>query len=336
MSGNNPIIFIPGALGSRLYDIETGELVWFSPVGFLKNRKNIGIEHKFSVKNQLLNLTKAKKKEHGTTLFYKRFIEDICRRFPNRAVYFFSYDFRNSCIDSAEMLNDVIGEVLKAGNAEKADIAAHSLGGLVISAYAAIYGFDKLGKVVTLGAPFEGLVDAIKDTVTGRIIRLPIFILNFLGFSKDLFREYPSYAEMFPSVEYHRAHPFIIDGIAASEEDYRMISEKILRENYSKADEFRKLIRINAAGILAFYENSYFIISSGKKTRVSADFSDNRFRAIFDKHGGDGVVSYDSQTMMGRLKCAVSDDRIFETELYHNETVTSKKSLSVLYSILEK
>lgn len=101
-------------------------------------------------------------------------------------VFAFGYDWRRDCFLSAAQLGAMVDEVLertrllphyKKEPPERVDLVAHSMGGLVVAAYlrgkqtGAIPGISqgdcKVGRVVTIGTPFHGSVDAVHKLATG-------------------------------------------------------------------------------------------------------------------------------------------------------------------------
>ncbi len=86
---------------------------------------------------------------------------------------FFSYDFRQSVSNSAELLHKQIQNILNITEKAKVDLIAHSLGGLIVSAYLNRYGNENIGKVIILAAPYEGSPDTINTALTGELTYIP-------------------------------------------------------------------------------------------------------------------------------------------------------------------
>ena len=93
-------------------------------------------------------------------------------------VFAFNYDWRQDCTLSADQLKDFIDEVLartrllphyKRRPPTMVDLVGHSMGGIIISDYLARHGQARknVRKVVTIGTPFEGAIDAILKLATG-------------------------------------------------------------------------------------------------------------------------------------------------------------------------
>ncbi len=95
-------------------------------------------------------------------------------------VFGFGYDWRQDCAISANQLSQLIEEVLartallphyKAEKPTAVDLVGHSMGGLIIARYLREKQDQKkpskVRRVVTLGTPFRGSIDAIEKLTTG-------------------------------------------------------------------------------------------------------------------------------------------------------------------------
>ncbi|MES9876585.1 MAG: alpha/beta fold hydrolase [Candidatus Sedimenticola sp. PURPLELP] len=93
-------------------------------------------------------------------------------------VFPFPYDWRQKLEITGDQLHEFIEEVIARtrllrhykgyGEAPKVDIVGHSMGGLVTGEYLHKYGSrGRVGKVATLGTPFQGAVEAVVKLLTG-------------------------------------------------------------------------------------------------------------------------------------------------------------------------
>lgn len=200
--GKAPIIFIPGLLGSELYNKNTGKQVWFTR-GRAKDddirlpiTPNISANIDSLIPKDIIRNVKLVRFIPELEI-YERLIEGLKNRGGYREVkwdeagpddaqdtfFVFPYDWRRDNVESARLLINRVS-VLKAkfGKPDmKFNIVAHSMGGL-ISRYAAMYGdadipggrisptwagakhFDK---IFLLGTPNEGSVSALKVILEG-------------------------------------------------------------------------------------------------------------------------------------------------------------------------
>ena len=119
---SNPIIIIPGIMGSRFYSSETefndSTRIWDPIVNFeslgtsidtLSNlidlnslKKTVYVRPCENQQNYKDGGSSAEyKREYGARETYKKIIDQLCNEFPDRPVYFFSYDWRKSNEESA-------------------------------------------------------------------------------------------------------------------------------------------------------------------------------------------------------------------------------------------
>jgi len=92
-------------------------------------------------------------------------------------VFPFPYDWRQDCRRSADQLRLFVDEVrartwllphYRTETDKRVDLVGHSMGGLIIADYLSRYGNEgRVRRVVTLGTPFQGSVEAIKKLTTG-------------------------------------------------------------------------------------------------------------------------------------------------------------------------
>ena len=239
----NPIILLPGIMGSRLFnDTETEELwpnlcriltgpIGLSPLMFDKNGgppanttyPNIhtkpgraGILDRFT--NQCTDI-----KIKGLTYINEDFYETIINHFTSLGglgytegvdFFIFPYDWRTDISTAATELNTLVDQVLVSTGAQKVQLVAHSMGGLVARSYLSMSSSSgKVERMVTLGTPYlgtpkslavlEGLDCALKEIklVTVGNIQVSACIPDKLT-SKSLVGNLPGFYELFPSLAY--------------------------------------------------------------------------------------------------------------------------------------
>ena len=114
---------------------------------------------------------------------YNEFVDTLRHELSARAdeptpVFTFPYDWRRALSDVAREFSDFVNEVIDrtkllrhyagfTGAKAKVDLVGHSMGGLVICEYLSRYKADRVGKVVTLAAPFLGSMEAVVKLTTG-------------------------------------------------------------------------------------------------------------------------------------------------------------------------
>jgi pimeloyl-ACP methyl ester carboxylesterase len=92
-------------------------------------------------------------------------------------VFAFPYDWRQDCRRSAEQLGAFVEEVLdrtrlvqhyQGSKVERVDLVGHSIGGLVIGGFlSGPSAKGRVRRVVTIGTPFRGAIDAVLKIATG-------------------------------------------------------------------------------------------------------------------------------------------------------------------------
>ena len=196
----NPVIIVPGILGSTLF--KGDDLIWVS-------LQIIGPGDEF--------LDVLLMDEHGNPLDEIR-AEDIMRKpFPgsdyydglirgleskgyqeNTDLFVFPYDWRLDIGITAEALKAKIESIIEITGNGKVDIVAHSMGGLVVKDYIDIHGAGMLGKVLLLGTPHIGSPEAAIALLWGK----PTPLLASLREMKKLARNMPSVYQLLPSSPY--------------------------------------------------------------------------------------------------------------------------------------
>lgn len=201
--GKRPLIIIPGVLGSKLVNKNTGEEVWFNlsrsknddlrlpmtSTVLSQNRDEIVVKDiirevqlvRFSPKIDIYQKTLVQLQKKGG---YQEGNWEIPITDGDKDTYYiFAYDWRRDNVESAqELIRKVENLKQKLGRPDlKFDILAHSMGGLV-SRYAAMYGGADLSdknpkptwagakhfdKIFMFGTPNEGSFSAFDVFLKG-------------------------------------------------------------------------------------------------------------------------------------------------------------------------
>ncbi|WP_433623369.1 alpha/beta fold hydrolase [Nocardia sp. CA-120079] len=182
---DDAVVVIPGIMGTELIDAATGKLLWGMSPALLarlwtapaRHLKPLGFdpENNTVVPGRLLRLPSFAPVLAGIEP-YSRLVTKLRSvvRHPS-AVTEFGYDWRRPVVDNARLLAEAIDRHLSAWRAQsdrpdaQVHLVAHSMGGLLCRALAAIPGAtDHVGSVITLGTPFEGAAKAALLLATGQ------------------------------------------------------------------------------------------------------------------------------------------------------------------------
>lgn len=182
-----PVIIIPGITASRLDDFYKlpPEKIWDAPtllglpVGFTRKFERTSL-HPDDMRYELKEPSLVK--EVSTfALVYGDLLEELRDNLTTgdkvTPVFPFAYDWRVDCAITAGKLDAFIDEVMERtsllahyrGEEVLVDIVAHSMGGMITADYLRRFGKkNKVRRVVTLGTPFQGSLDAVLKLIIGK------------------------------------------------------------------------------------------------------------------------------------------------------------------------
>lgn len=377
---NTPIIIIPGIMGSRFFSSSTvfndSTRIWdpvidgisTSTVGNLWNVRSLTgtvyvrpceDQHKYADGGNSNNYGR----EYGALDTYEKIVNRLCDEFPDRPIFFFSYDWRESNAVSASKLNDFI---LTLG-VDKVDLVCHSMGGLVASSYYANHGEEgRVGKIITCGTPYEGAPKLINSVMNWDIVGVGSSITDdstwkdlalalLGGMISSVKASFQGVAELTPTYNYCQEIPmwkdswvpFNLGDYELSFEEYAHICADIFGEdNYVDAMRFQQSLHSNnefvGYNVLLDYDESYFIIGYNQPTitAVKFQFSNNDIDQLLyetDLHystKGDGTVPYYSSSISKKVEQLKKDVRWFTYKTDHEGTISSKDSRDRIVSIL--
>ena len=117
--GPRPIVFLPGIMGSELYaDAMLKERVW-GPLPLWSTWENRSKMTDYPL------YVKLPGREIGPQDYAKALMDRLYKEFPDRHIYFFSYDWRLSSEENAKRLKAFVDSL----PSPKVDLVAHSMGG---------------------------------------------------------------------------------------------------------------------------------------------------------------------------------------------------------------
>ena len=217
---DNPIIIVPGILGSRLVDVKTEEVVWGSlmlkPVRFLPgcddgvlslpignlplsgnidNIRSQGVVDKIDVPIKIMQFTVYKELlDMLTEMGYK--LGDIKNPKPESDLYVFDYDWRRDNVESAVILAKRIENIKKVVGKpdQKFNLICHSMGGLIGRYYMRYGDKDVLGQAPDFEVTYEGAKNIKKLILIGvpNLGTMPVFKFLHEGLNLTVV-QYPPY-----------------------------------------------------------------------------------------------------------------------------------------------
>ena len=167
----DPVILIPGIMGTEIFkNFDDNKEIWpnlnkliFSISDNFLNDLALNIDGTEDV-NKPMQLGDIIRGIHLNILgvkydskTYEGLIKELERNgyIENTNLFVFPYDWRKSNADSAEKLKEKIDKILTDTGAEKVDLVAHSMGGLVAKKYIAENGGNKIDQLIFIGTPLQ-------------------------------------------------------------------------------------------------------------------------------------------------------------------------------------
>lgn len=353
-----PIVFVPGLAGSELFKINEEEVddieratgmiggekekisarVWLP---FVFDMSQLGKDLNVSSTLYGLNQGDLRKvnffeRHSGPAAQYSILIDKLISNFPDRPIYLFSYDWRNTNVDAAEKLNAFIDTITDGGKV-KVDLLAHSMGGLVSSHFLRDHN-EKVDKYLSFGTPYEGAPSALQTMMNDSMLGDLLDNLFKDGLNYDLkdIKDFDGILELLPTERMLEKYPFLtvtdsalfnrdlfengnrsyeklLKKVAISksaqpmyvDELNHMVSEKVGFERFAQfikdASSYRKDRQIENEVLLFNRPDSMFILGTGKSTMVAGCFEKTAvglsgLRALSTTEG-DGLVPVYSATM---------------------------------------
>lgn len=223
---DNPIIIIPGTIGSRLIDSKTGKVMWGSlrvqqmfsksesggialPVDglpFEKNRDDIisgGIIDKYEFPVDIVEFTVYRELiQIFEEIGYK--LGDIRNPEPGDNLYIFDYDWRRDNVETAKILAERIEHIKTV--AKKPDLrfnlVCHSMGGLIGEYYLRYGAEDALGQYPNFRVTNKGGKNIKKLILIGvpTLGSMPVFQYLHTGLDLKILKYPPNVIFTMPSI----------------------------------------------------------------------------------------------------------------------------------------
>jgi hypothetical protein len=338
-----PVIIVPGIMGSYLKDRLFNDELWpnfplmaipgpDSYLDVLKLDEN-GNQDK---NNPIVTSTDIFRKIDGYD-FYQGLIQELENNGykENRNLFVFPYDWRMNLNSTAgdsqsiwtETLKQKIIDIKKQTGADKVDVVAHSMGGLLVKDYISKYPNNSIDKFIDIATPQLGTPFAFKVLEYGDNLDMRFFLkilgLN-LGEAKAISQNMPSIYQLLPSRKYFEsgipgviANSYILDGglnsLIPSALDYDQ-SINYLATTKDKDGSTRNQFLLGYNGInainvnnqlhdridnLPYTDNYYNIIGCGTSTFAGIEKKNGDKYQELTPLNGDGTVPLISANSFG-------------------------------------
>ncbi len=326
------IYYLPGYMGSQLYDRSDGKLFWIDTNALLPEVYNfplnktsklaldengegdllyVDVEKDNSVEANAYGTRNPNSGEYSSSKIMERLKNDFSDEYD---VKFFSYDWRKSLPISIKSLE----EDIKKNGYNKVTFVCHSAGGLLAAGFLGKSqdNVDLTEKVVTLGTPLLGTYTSLVALQTGNIDSVSSLLKNspLPMDQKDVF-DWVMYSvknssclyQLIPSKEFLTMYPVMANekNINEIDEFYTVLenSQVVLNNNMITGDKDSHLSYrddyLNSNIMDVFKKvNSYHIAGTGRTTEYSVSYNlENGYYGVSEflkNDKGDGTVSLNS------------------------------------------
>jgi pimeloyl-ACP methyl ester carboxylesterase len=342
----NPVIIVPGIMGSYLNKNEPGQPeVWM-------NLEKMALPGDDSYLYDLAmnsagwpdgNLlpTDIIRNVLNRNIFQGLISELIDNGYEeNKDLFVFPYDWRYFIEWSAgegdpfplvKSLKEKVDEIKAQSGAEKVDIIAHSMGGLVAKYYLRQYGESSVDKFIDIATPHFGAPEAFKILMYGDnmgIEKLGLSILN-PNTIKNISQNIPSVYELLPSINYfnNSTQDYIYYIYDMHDLDENAVKGRL---NYSQSLEFMKNTGRNSwlldkSADLHNYLDNYSPAGKGVKTYNIVGCGEPTLGQVFvlnkEKSGGNEYglkyISGDGTVPLRSAEGMISDKILYASGASH-------------------
>ncbi len=224
---STPVIYVPGIMGSPLYDdinnnnhLVIDEKAWFGIQFFtgslLLQPNGIDPNGSYNIKvaplrNDAANTLRNELEDVPMDLFKGFFdnmeangyllddYDDVHNEGEN--LFCFTYDWRKNNIPSAELLSHFIDSVRVWTSSAKVNLIGHSMGGTVSKTCINLFDKSRIDKMVFIGTPHLGAPEVLTVMLKGRLFDwLNLYVQEIV--IRTLARNLPSCYQMIPSSSY--------------------------------------------------------------------------------------------------------------------------------------
>lgn len=353
------IIILPGIMGSELVagpnntQYDPGEELWTAAVidgiqgenGVDAIMRILSLE--CDVYGSSLRDVQVKTTGYGYENTYQLLCENLQTEFGDEYdVVFFAYDWRMSNMVSARELNLFIG----ANQYDKVVLVAHSMGGLVASAYASLNS-NRIETLITLGTPFYGtptipyvwgsedVFAILKAGVSLGFVKQTIFDAATFIFDpiSNVLATFDSVYELFPNEFYfdqqYGNSSYLRYSALGVENNYSTYASTVDRlptylpsyrsSQMQDAEEFHNLLYVGTNHITSLV-NTYYISSTQKSTIANLTYNGITWNATYSAYGDEMVEDFSANMNRRYADKCVDFENIQHMGLVKNIEVIQK------------
>lgn len=319
----NPVIIIPGIMGSYLYkESDPDEEVWMNLSKMLfpgddEYLKDLALSesgeslYKFNYPDII--------RETGLLIFKRDNFEGLIQSLlnngfeENESLFVFPYDWRMDISEIAESLKHKMDEVKLKTGAQEVDIVAHSMGGLIIKEYLMTFAGNSVNKFINIGTPHTGSPKTFVSIISGYT---DIGILN-METIKYISQNMPSVYQLLPSQNYFGGSEnyYVFDGINGNKRLTYEDTKRYLKDSgrnaslVDRANDFHQ--EIDSLDPADYGVETYNIVGCGEPTLGQIfilDKKDDEYYYAIKMIDGDGTVPIRSAEAMSATKTYYAKD----------------------------
>lgn len=347
-----PVIVIPGIAGSEL---QTEDYIIWVGVGIVSPGQLALDENGIPVNSAVhAAVDDPIGTTYGAVNFYKTLVNALRSEYGDNNVRFFSYDWRLDATINTKRLETYINKVMEELKAEKINIVAHSMGGLLSANYVALGHQDKIANLITIGTPYLGAPKAVSMFASGKFIEIPIVGAAVEKLLRKISSHLPAIYQLVPPaevkqryigyvdnfdqnnpynkiVEVDNPQNFMSDNMELIDMDNNLVTQVVKKQFINTAIKFQN--DYNYKALLAM-DNVHIIVGTDQKSttnQIIFNHANNRYSYIQDIKfsQGDGTVPEWSADPLPNIK------NKYKIKDSHTGLLENKTCLNKVLSILK-
>ena len=241
----NPVISIPGILGTTMVKKDSQEEVWPAARKLITSMNDSFLDSLTLNSDGTVNPdtqinTGDIVRSFGLSIgpvspVFSNLIDQLTSDgyAEGASSFVFPYDWRMSVPDTSIRLHDFITDVLNKTGKSKVVLIAHSMGGLVAQEYEAVYGFGSVAQNIFIGTPHLGSPKVFKALMYGDDMGIRVGPISLLApaIIKKISQNMPAVYDLLPSktyVEGDISHKYVYDSRSSSAFDYDAIRQYLI------------------------------------------------------------------------------------------------------------